>query len=211
MGSRASSSLREEEIQEIHRETGFTSNQIIRLYSRFTSLDKDNSGFLQKEDFMRIPELAINPLAARIINLFCTQSPDEDPTTPTTKLDKQMMRENPDQLETVNFRQFMRVLARFRPVKAKGANELNSRLEKLKFAFNMYDLDCDDKISRSELLSVLHMMVGANISEEQLGSIADRTIMEADEDQDGAISFAEFVKVMEKVDVEQKMSIRFLN
>jgi calcineurin B family protein 1 len=195
MGSRASSSLREEEIQEIHRETGFTSNQIIRLYSRFTSLDKDNSGFLQKEDFMRIPELAINPLAARIINLFCTQSPEE----------------NPDQSETVNFRQFMRVLARFRPVKAKGANELNSRLEKLKFAFNMYDLDCDDKISRSELLSVLHMMVGANISEEQLGSIADRTIMEADEDQDGAISFAEFVKVMEKVDVEQKMSIRFLN
>ena len=35
-------------------------------------------------------------------------------------------------------------------------------------AFNMYDLDCDDKISRSELLSVLHMMVGANISEEQV-------------------------------------------
>jgi calcineurin B family protein 1 len=30
----------------------------------------------------------------------------------------------------------------------------------------MYDLDGDDKISRDELLAVLHMMVGANISEE---------------------------------------------
>jgi len=52
-------------------------------------------------------------------------------------------------------------------------------------------------------------MVGSNISNEQLGSIADRTICEADEDQDGKISFSEFVKVMEKVDVEQKLSIKF--
>ena len=35
-------------------------------------------------------------------------------------------------------------------------------------AFNMYDLDGDNMISREELLSVLHMMVGANISEEQV-------------------------------------------
>ncbi|OBS70071.1 hypothetical protein A6R68_01388 [Neotoma lepida] len=52
------------------------------------------------------------------------------------------------------------------------------------------------------------MMVGVNISDEQLGSIADRTIQEADQDGDSAISFTEFVKVLEKVDVEQKMSIR---
>jgi len=34
----------------------------------------------------------------------------------------------------------------------------------------MYDLDGDNMISREELLSVLHMMVGANISEEQASS-----------------------------------------
>jgi len=32
----------------------------------------------------------------------------------------------------------------------------------------MYDLDDDDSISREELLAVLHMMVGSNISEEQV-------------------------------------------
>lgn len=32
----------------------------------------------------------------------------------------------------------------------------------------MYDLDDDNKISRDELLAVLHMMVGANISDEQV-------------------------------------------
>lgn len=35
-------------------------------------------------------------------------------------------------------------------------------------AFKMYDLDDDDSISRAELLAVLHMMVGSNISEEQV-------------------------------------------
>jgi len=45
----------------------------------------------------------------------------------------------------------------------------------------------------------------------QLGSIADRTILEADQDNDGMISFSEFVTLMENVDVEQKMSIRFLH
>ena len=38
----------------------------------------------------------------------------------------------------------------------------------LSVAFKMYDLDGDDKISRDELLNVLHMMVGANISDEQV-------------------------------------------
>ena len=56
-------------------------------------------------------------------------------------------------------------------------------------AFRMYDLDGDEKISKEELLAVLTMMVGANISEEQLMSIAERTIHEADEDKDTLISF----------------------
>lgn len=78
-------------------------------------------------------------------------------------------------------------------------------------AFKMYDLDNDDLISRDELLAILHMMVGANISEEQLSSIAERTILEADQDGDQMISFEEFCKALQRTDVEQKMSIRFLN
>lgn len=37
-------------------------------------------------------------------------------------------------------------------------------------------------------------MVGVNISDDQLGSIADRTIQEADTNGDNSISFNEFVK-----------------
>ena len=213
MGSNSSLMLQDEEIAVIQEETGceflasslpeiiisalilslvtpVTPSQIERLYSRFTSLDKGDNGTLSRDDFLRIPELAINPLGERIVQAFFDESNGE---------------------ERINFRQFMKVLARFRPIKKNRENKLNSKVEKLRFAFKMYDLDSDEKITRDELLSILHMMVGANISNDQLASIADRTIMEADRDGDQCISFEEFCNILERTDVEEKMSIRFLH
>ena len=72
----------------------------------------------------------------------------------------------------------------------------------------MYDLDGDNFISKEEVLAVLTMMVGTNnISKEQLSSISERTIKEADGNKDKMISFDEFCKAMEKIDIETKMSI----
>nr|ACO15017.1 Calcium-binding protein p22 [Caligus clemensi] len=191
--SNSTHSLIQEDILSIAQETGFTSNQIERLWSRFTSLDKHQKGYLSREDFLRIPELAINPLGDRIVHAFFQESRNV---------------EN----DIVNFPDFVRVLAHFRPLKKNAEkNKMNSRQEKLHFAFRMYDLDGDDKISKEELLAVLTMMVGANISEDQLMSIAERTIIEADKDKDNLISFEEFSNVLERTDVEQKMSIRFLS
>merc|ERR1711913_106833 len=191
--SRSSLQLQPEEIEAITEETGFTKQQIERLYATWASLDKQSHGFLTREDFLRIPELAINPLGDRIVHAFFYESKNTDE-------------------EKVDFKDFVRVVAHFRPVKKNPLkNKLNTRMEKLHFAFRMYDLDGDDKISKEELLAVLTMMVGASISPEQLLSIAERTILEADEDKDDLISFEEFAKVLERTDVEQKMSIRFLN
>ena len=53
-----------------------TPSQIERLYSRFTSLDKGDNGTLKKEDFLRIPELAINPLGERIVQSFFDEAND---------------------------------------------------------------------------------------------------------------------------------------
>uniref|UniRef100_A0A1L8DLD3 Putative ca2+/calmodulin-dependent protein phosphatase calcineurin subunit b n=1 Tax=Nyssomyia neivai TaxID=330878 RepID=A0A1L8DLD3_9DIPT len=158
MGNKSSLILRPEDIREIQEETGFTPNQIERLFSRFTSLDRSDCGTLSREDFLRIPELAINPICDRIVHAFFAESRADD---------------------RVNFRQFMSVLARFRPPKANKI-KLNSREDKLRFAFKMYDLDDDDVISREELVSILQMMVGENIEQDQLNSIVERTIVEAD-------------------------------
>lgn len=74
----------------------------------------------------------------------------------------------------------------------------------------MYDRDRDDKINKAELLAVLHMMVGDNLPEDQLTQIAERTINELDSDGDMVITFDEFCKTLEKIDIDDKMSMKFL-
>jgi len=210
--SRSSLLLTQENIMQISSETGFTASQIERLWSRFTSLDKQQKGYLSREDFLRIPELAINPLGDRIVHAFFRDGASSSHSGGVDAADSAENGELPAGSEVVNFPDFVRVLAHFKPLKKNAEkNKLNSREEKLRFAFRMYDLDGDDRISKEELLAVLTMMVGANICEEQLVSIAERTIMEADTDKDNLISFQEFKKVLERTDVEQKMSIRFLS
>ncbi|GMT35968.1 hypothetical protein PFISCL1PPCAC_27265 [Pristionchus fissidentatus] len=191
MGNSSSLMLRDEEIEQISGETEFNRNQIVRLYSRFLSLDKKGQGFLEREDLMNVPELAVNPLGDRIVDAFFTLAGKDD--------------------KHLNFRQFVQVLAYFQPIDKTKRNENNDRSKKLKFAFMMYDLNRNGYITREEFKVILNSMVGANITADQLDKIADRTIEEADADQDGKISFEEFCKAMEKTDIEDKMSIRFLN
>ncbi|XP_044291376.1 calcineurin B homologous protein 2-like [Varanus komodoensis] len=192
---------------------GISQANLAGLYQRFQALDRDEKGFLRgsatppsfvpksglavswnispkrdKEDLQGLGELAVNPIGDRIIDAFF-----------------------PDGRETTDFRTFARVLAHFRPVEGPvSSNSINSRLSKLKFAFQLYDQDKDGKISRGEMLQLLRMMLGLQVTDEQLECITDRTIQEADRDGDGAISFEEFAKSVEKLNIEQKMSLRIL-
>uniref|UniRef100_A0A8D0CVY4 Calcineurin-like EF-hand protein 2 n=1 Tax=Sander lucioperca TaxID=283035 RepID=A0A8D0CVY4_SANLU len=135
-------------------------------------------GELEPEDFGAIRELSMNPIGDRIISAFF--SPGK---------------------ETVDFASFVRILAHFHPTETSRSRDgvqpepANSRTRKLKFAFQLYDQDRDGKISREELLQVLRTMLEMQVTEEQLQSIAERAIQEADLDQDDAISFDEFRKV----------------
>ena len=54
------------------------------------------------------------------------------------------------------------------------------------------------------------MMVGDNIPKDQLTAIAERTIGELDSDGDMVITFNEFKKTLEKIDIDDKMSMKFL-
>nr|VWP00685.1 Zn(2)-C6 fungal-type domain-containing protein [Ganoderma boninense] len=66
----------------------------------------------------------------------------------------------------------------------------------LSVAFKVYDMDRDGFISNGELFLVLKMMVGNNLKDGQLQQIVDKTIMEADKDGDGKLSFEEFVQMV---------------
>ncbi|CAM0138104.1 Calcineurin subunit B [Umbelopsis sp. WA50703] len=164
------------QLEDMVNSSNFSAEEIQRLYKRFMKLDKDNSGSIDREEFLSIPQIANNPLASRMIAIF-----DEDGGG------------------DVDFKEFIKGLSAF---SAKG----NQR-EKLEFAFKVYDMDRDGYISNGELFLVLKMMVGNNLKDNQLQQIVDKTIMEADKDQDGKISFDEFLVMVENTDVAKQMTL----
>ena len=104
--------------------------------------------------------------------------------------------------DQIEFKEFIAALSTFSD---KGNKE-----GKLRFAFQVYDVDGDGFISNGELFQVLKMMVGDNLDNVQLQQIVDKTILEADKDRDGRISFDEFVQMIENTDeIEKKMTIVF--
>jgi serine/threonine-protein phosphatase 2B regulatory subunit len=99
----------------------------------------------------------------------------------------------------VDFEEFVGGLSAF---SNKGNKE-----QKLRFAFKVYDIDRDGYISNGELFIVLKMMVGSNLKDQQLQQIVDKTIMEADLDKDGKVSFEEFTKMVESTDVSMSLTL----
>lgn len=99
----------------------------------------------------------------------------------------------------VDFQEFVSGLSAF---SSKGNKE-----EKFRFAFKVYDIDRDGFISNGELFIVLKMMVGNNLKDVQLQQIVDKTIMEADKDGDGKISFEEFTDMVENTDVNLSLTL----
>uniref|UniRef100_A0A4W6DL48 Protein phosphatase 3 regulatory subunit B, alpha n=1 Tax=Lates calcarifer TaxID=8187 RepID=A0A4W6DL48_LATCA len=77
----------------------------------------------------------------------------------------------------------------------------------ISFAFRIYDMDKDGYISNGELFQVLKMMVGNNLKDTQLQQIVDKTIINADKDGDGRISFEEFCAVVGGLDIHKKMVV----
>jgi len=103
---------------------------------------------------------------------------------------------------TVDFQEFVGGLSAF---SSKGGRE-----EKLRFAFKVYDMDRDGFISNGELFLVLKMMVGNNLKDAQLQEIVDKTIMEADKDGDGRLSFEEFINMVANTDIVKQMTLEDL-
>lgn len=104
-----------------------------------------------------------------------------------------------DSSGTIDFQEFLTGLSAF--------SGKTSKLEKLVFAFKIYDIDKDGFIGNGELFIVLKMMVGKNLEDEQLQQIVDKTIMEADKDGDGKLSFEEFKNAIDSSKVANALTL----
>ena len=187
----SSSILTTENLDELHRETGFTHHQIKRLYMRFNALDKEDKGYLQMKDLQLIPELALNPLGTRIIQSFFELKGDP-------------------QCDSINFHQFVLTLSCFQSAKHGKEDLACINDAKIDFIFKCYDVSHTNMISKSDLVHVLQCMVGQHVSIDQTIAIAEKTLREGDKDGDGLISNAEFREALKDIDLEEKMTIRFL-
>ncbi|XP_063713667.1 calcineurin subunit B type 1-like [Symsagittifera roscoffensis] len=99
----------------------------------------------------------------------------------------------------IDFHEFIHGLSQF---SVKG-----DETQKMRFAFNIYDVNGDGYISNSELYHVLKIMAGSNLSTRQLQQVVDKTMYEADTDGDNRLSFSEFCRVVKHLDVFRKMSL----
>ncbi|KAK9391605.1 calcineurin B likeous protein 3 [Crotalus adamanteus] len=205
MGS--SHSMSEENRQLAHK-TGFTMDQIEHLHRRFKQLSGDQPT-IRKENFDRVPDLEFNPIRSKIVQAF---------------FDKRNLRgASGGFVDEINFEDFLTVMSNFRPIELNMDEEQLGRFrkQKLKFLFHMYDGDSDGKITLQEYRNVVQQMLSGNphLDKESVRSIADGAMMEAasicvgqmepDQVYEG-ITFDDFLKIWEGIDIETKMHVRFL-
>ncbi|GAM23803.1 hypothetical protein SAMD00019534_069780 [Acytostelium subglobosum LB1] len=84
----------------------------------------------------------------------------------------------------LNFAQFVNTLSVFHPNAEK--------IDKIKLLFKVYDINNDGFVTKQEIQSVLMMMVGKNLTQEQLATIVDETLQEADRENRGKLNFDDF-------------------
>ncbi|XP_052830218.1 calcineurin subunit B type 1-like [Octopus bimaculoides] len=99
----------------------------------------------------------------------------------------------------INFNEFINGLSQF---SVRGDKET-----KLRFAFNIYDIDKDGFISNSDLFHALKIMVGSNLEDVQLQQIVDKTMIYADTGGNGKISFEEFCTAVISLGVHETMVV----
>ncbi len=83
--------------------------------------------------------------------------------------------------------------------------------EKHKVAFQIYDINGDGFISNGDLFNSLRMLVGENLTDIQIQQLADRTIIAADKDLDGKISYEEFVEFVKDISIKDMFSVELFN
>ncbi|KAF2074644.1 hypothetical protein CYY_004039 [Polysphondylium violaceum] len=102
----------------------------------------------------------------------------------------------------VNFKQFAKTLSCFHP----NADQH----DKIKTLFKIYDINNDGFVTRDEIEKILKMMVGSNLTKEQISDIVDETLNEADIHNKGKLDYDDFFKSIEKIGCGQNMlSISF--
>ena len=79
--------------------------------------------------------------------------------------------------------------------------------EKQKIAFQIYDMNGDGVISNGDLFNCLKMLEGDNLTDIQIQQLSDKTMIAADKDMDGKISYGEFCAFTKDIKIQDFFSM----
>ena len=164
----------------------FTHGEVEEIWHVFDSYDVDNSGELTFDEFLHIPEIAINPLKERILVAFASASGEA--------MDG-----------AFDFKEFITLLSVF--------SQYGPLEQKMKYAFKMHDMDNNGTISADDLKKYLALItnfpgMAEEKADEQLDIIVRRTIEEISTNQE-FITQEDFNKALMHTDFEEKFVIQF--
>ncbi|KAG5523277.1 hypothetical protein RHGRI_035186 [Rhododendron griersonianum] len=159
----ASSTLTQYDIEEVqeHSNNLFSQQEIVSLYKRFCQLDRNSKGFISADEFLSVPEFAMNPLSQRLLKMA----------------------------DGLNFKEFVAFLSAF-STKASMPQKIHCRriylfcnkshhmliycvtVTTLKcfcvpVIFKVYDSDSNGKVTFNGILEVLRDLTGSFMSDEQ--------------------------------------------
>ncbi|CAI9717962.1 B homologous 1-like [Octopus vulgaris] len=182
------SKLYVENIATLMKETGFTEDELNKLRLRFSQLDIGKKDFLVRADFLRIKELTINPLGDRIVHLLFNYAKSD----------------------MMHFKQFAKILAIFRPIDRNTTEKsVNGKKRKIEFIFRLFDLDGDTIITTNEVANILQMVMGNQLTINQVKYISENMMFQDAETSDKVFNFHKFYDIMASSFTEDELSIHF--
>ncbi|XP_043256869.1 calcium and integrin-binding protein 1 [Colletes latitarsis] len=167
------SQFTEDELQDYQDLTYFTKKEVLHAHKKFKALAPEKVGHnrnakLSMSKILQYPELRVNPFGDRICKVF-SSSQDGDCT----------------------FEDFLDMMSVFSNAAPKAV--------KAEHAFRIFDFDGDDMLGIGDLKQVVDRLTASQrLTETDMQQVLQCILDEADLDDDGALSFAEFEHIIEK-------------
>lgn len=171
MGNKGSQ-LKKKQLTEYVTSSNFTEAEVLCLHQHFKVIASSESddGQIDKREFQNALGLKDSTFMTRMFSYF-----DAD---------------GDNQITFIEFLNALSILSSKADVS-----------EKLKFSFMIYDFDKDNMISSTDLKEMLVATLDEldlAMGEEQIEALVNSTILEADLDKDGLISFSEYKSLYEQ-------------
>ncbi|KAH1219536.1 Calcineurin subunit B [Glycine max] len=202
----ASSMLTQYDIEEVqeHCNNLFSQQEIVSLYQRFCQLDRNAKGFISADEFLSVPEFAMNPLSQRLLKMA----------------------------DGLNFKDFVAFLSAF-SAKASaqqkiersnpGLKDFSTYVESSEFLlmyfrelinnkfftviFKVYDSDRNGKVSFKDMLEVLKDLSGSFMSDDQREEVLSQVLREAGYTKDSYLTLDDFIKVLGQSDLKMDVEV----